>query len=106
MMQQLEHLDLANTSLTILPALQLPRLLHLNMSHNMLTFLPSSSLGKSPLRNPAAPPTTPQHVTQHAHHSSPPPVSVSLLPTLQLPRLLHLNMSHNMLTTPPLHQSR
>jgi Leucine-rich repeat (LRR) protein len=44
--QQLEQLDLANTSLTILPSLQLPRLLQLNMSHNMLTFLPSSSLGR------------------------------------------------------------
>merc|ERR1719419_1282320 len=41
----LEHLDMANTSLTILPSFHLPRLLHLNMSSNKLTFVPSIALG-------------------------------------------------------------
>jgi len=40
----LENLDLANTSLTLLPTLNLPHLISLNMSGNKLTFVPSSSL--------------------------------------------------------------
>ncbi|XP_023332215.1 chaoptin, partial [Eurytemora carolleeae] len=41
---QLEHLDLSNTSLSLLPNLNLPELISLNMSLNKLTFVPSSSL--------------------------------------------------------------
>ena len=42
--QQLEALDMANTSLTILPSFHLPALSSLNMSCNKLTFVPSSAL--------------------------------------------------------------
>ena len=42
--QQLETLDMANTSLTILPQFHLPALSSLNMSCNKLTFVPSSAL--------------------------------------------------------------
>lgn len=40
----IEHLDVSNTSLTILPAFHLPSLVHLNMSSNKLTFVPSTAL--------------------------------------------------------------
>ena len=42
--QQLETLDMANTSLTILPQFHLPALTSLNMSCNKLTFVPASAL--------------------------------------------------------------
>ena len=40
----LEHLDMSNTSLTILPSFHLPMLVQLNMSSNKLTFVPSTAL--------------------------------------------------------------
>ena len=44
LMHSLEHLDLSNTSLTILPSFHLPKLVQLNMSSNKLTFVPSTAL--------------------------------------------------------------
>ena len=40
----LQHLNLANTSLTLLPSFQLAKLKSLNVSHNQLTFLPPNTL--------------------------------------------------------------
>ena len=42
----LQVLEIANTSLTLLPSFQLPQLKTLNVSANHLTFVPPETLGR------------------------------------------------------------
>ena len=78
----IEHLDLSNTSLTILPGFDLPNIVHLNMSSNKLTFVPStalsnmSSLRMLDLSNNYLP--SPPHMVWHI-----------------MPRLRSLSLAHN-----------
>jgi len=80
--QQLETLDMANTSLTILPQFHLPALSSLNMSCNKLTFVPSSALANMTglrtldLSNNYLP--SPPHMVWHI-----------------MPRLRHLSLARN-----------